>query len=730
MPARAAMPVPDIEIVQPTIDGGSSFAIIVDRTTYDRIGDAVNAYRASIEHDGLPAYVVVHAWESPDQVRSVLMHLRNNRPMLEGAVFVGDIPVPMIRDAQHMTTAFKLDQSRAWERSSVPSDRYYDDFDLEFSYLHRDSVNALFHYYSLKGSSPQRIDRDIYSGRIIAPVHDESKYEMLAAYLFRVAEQKQETNNLDYLLTYNGHGYHSESLNAWEGNLQFVWESFPQLTRPGGTIKNYYHTMGPNLKATLLTELQHPDVDLALFHAHGGNQAQYIHGGDRPRTLDQYVEYIRRFLRSRLRRAQNRDADVEAVYDDYRIRFDIPEAWFAGAFDDSVATADSLISALMDIYYQDIRGINPRPKVIIFDQCFNGNFSAENYVAGEYVFNTGGRTVAAVGNSVNVLQDIWMYELIGVLGHGVRIGLWHQKNNTLENHIIGDPTFRYGTGSPDDYNSRIVIDAGNTTYWSDRLTAESGTERALGLYMLFRHYGEEMTTELVDIYRRDSAATVRMQALKSLATLRNDAFESILTEAIRDPHELIRRKSASWMGEVGKEEYIPYLVEARISDNSERVSYNARYALDKINPDRTHEVARDYVAKLPPSADIESIMWRHVDVFENTTERLEEDGFARALDETAPDIQRIRAVRTFRLYNYQSAIPVLIEVATSEKSSEAVATAALEVLGWFTFSHNRQRIIEICEELLNREGVPDAVAGEALKTKNRLITGANHPLTP
>lgn len=64
---------------------------------------------------------------------------------LEGAVFIGDIPIPMIRKAQHMTSAFKMDEEKSPRLdSSVPSDRFYDDFDLKFDYLGQDTTSALF----------------------------------------------------------------------------------------------------------------------------------------------------------------------------------------------------------------------------------------------------------------------------------------------------------------------------------------------------------------------------------------------------------------------------------------------------------------------------------------------------------------------------------------------------------------------------------------------------------
>ena len=84
--------------------------------------------------DGKRGLLLIDRWGVPDSLRAALKQLYINE-MLEGAVLVGDIPIPMIRDAQHLSSAFKMDQRRAWQSSSVPSDRYYDDFDLEFRFL-------------------------------------------------------------------------------------------------------------------------------------------------------------------------------------------------------------------------------------------------------------------------------------------------------------------------------------------------------------------------------------------------------------------------------------------------------------------------------------------------------------------------------------------------------------------------------------------------------------------
>ncbi|MEG2849237.1 MAG: HEAT repeat domain-containing protein, partial [Bacteroidales bacterium] len=107
----------------------STFAVVVDGVTYSKIKTDVDAYVTSVQTLDRKGVLVIDKWNSPDSLRAVLnkMYKNNN---LEGAVFIGDIPVPMIRDAHHLTTAFKMNPKRDWKDSSVPSDRFYDDFDL------------------------------------------------------------------------------------------------------------------------------------------------------------------------------------------------------------------------------------------------------------------------------------------------------------------------------------------------------------------------------------------------------------------------------------------------------------------------------------------------------------------------------------------------------------------------------------------------------------------------
>ena len=126
-------------------------------------------YAASLATDGKRGVVLTDNISHPDSIRMQLLKLYKN-DNLEGALLIGDIPVAMVRDAQHFTTAFKMNQKSDWKDSSVPSDRFYDDFDLKFDYIRQDGDVPALHYYSLRADSPQYICCDIYSSRIKVPV--------------------------------------------------------------------------------------------------------------------------------------------------------------------------------------------------------------------------------------------------------------------------------------------------------------------------------------------------------------------------------------------------------------------------------------------------------------------------------------------------------------------------------------------------------------------------------
>lgn len=46
-------------------------------------------------------------------------------PFIGRSGLIGDVPVALVRNAQHMTTAFKMNEKAfPWDQSSVPTDRF------------------------------------------------------------------------------------------------------------------------------------------------------------------------------------------------------------------------------------------------------------------------------------------------------------------------------------------------------------------------------------------------------------------------------------------------------------------------------------------------------------------------------------------------------------------------------------------------------------------------------
>ena len=717
--------------ISPGVTTPTQFAIITDSLTYSKIPQAIQAYRDAVERDGLATTILAAAWQSPEIIRAEIQQLASQKTVLEGVVLVGDVPIPMIRDAQHLASAFKMNQERfPYIRSSVPSDRFYDDFDLRFDFIEQDTTNPLLFYYSLRADSPQRIDKDIYSGRIKAPTDGPQKYDLLEKYLLRIAGQKQSIEILDQVLTYNGHGYHSEALSAWESQSLALREQLPDVYRSGQSIKSLYHSMTYEMKGYLFSELEQEALDLAIFHAHGGTQAQYIQGLPAVSgTVKKYIDPIRLYLRGRLRRAKRRNQSLEEAKAELQSQHHFPDEWFEGAFDDSVMVADSIFWSQQDIYSEDLENISPQAEVIIFDQCFTGAFFEPSYLAGSYLFGTGS-VVAGVANSVNVKQDIWSDEFIGLLAEGVRLGNWHRFRNDLENHIIGDPTFRYAAEPSEPLNRALSCRRNAAGYWKRKLNSRNPNLRSLAIHLLFDIEGREMETSLVDIYHHDPSFIVRLQALKSLARLRTPAFEEILLTSIRDPYELIRRITATWMGVIGKEEYIAALIEPSILDNSRRVQYQAAGAIEKIDPAKGYQLTQEFLSTLSDpffrEKEQQSANWN----YPPTEKSLRTEIIPALQSDTLSTKERLQTIRRFRNYQYQAALPDLLALAENNNEELSLRIATLEALGWFAFSHNREQILASCDAVMAASAGDSDLYQEALKTRKRIIAGSNDPLNP
>ena len=424
-------------IIRPGVKSATTFAIFIDSRSYDAAAAEVDAYRAAVERDGLGTYLLIDTWQNPESVRSEIVRMTEARPPLEGVVFIGDIPVAMIRDAQHLTSAFKSSQDRDWKDSSVPSDRYYDDPELQFEFIRRDADEPLYFYYSLTPESRQHIASPIYSARIKPPKREGTDSdELLRTYLRKVVKAHEEQNVLDNLFVFRGHGYNSEAPEAWAGEQIALREQLPALFRTGSSVRFYDFESRWPMKPYLLEKMARKGVDVALCHHHGSPDMQYLNGYRNGSSMNVSIENIKLFLRSKLdgrKDPEKRKAEMIAYYG-------VPEAWCR--LSDSLHTADSVLNRTMDVHIDDLYERPMNPRMVMFDACYNGSFHLDDCIATSYIFGPGD-CVVTQGNSVNALQDKWPDRYIGLLDCGVRIGQWGRHVHYLETHLIGDPTYRF-----------------------------------------------------------------------------------------------------------------------------------------------------------------------------------------------------------------------------------------------------------------------------------------------
>lgn len=726
----AQMSFAQMKVVEPAIKAKSSFAIIIDKMTYEKTGAEVMSYKNSIEKQGLPVYLAVSEWKNPDEIRSYLSGLYKTA-QLEGAVFIGDIPIPMLRDAQHMTSAFKIDQkSFTWAKTSVPSDRFYEDFDLKFKYLKQDSLKKLLYYYSLLPESPQKISKEIYTARIKPSAETGDKFELIKNYLKKVVKAKQLENRLDSMLVFTGHGYNSESIPGYTDEILGLREQFPDMFVNGkGRLKKLNHTMSRDMKKILLTELQNPALDVAMFHAHGEYDTQYLIEYPTPANPDENIEDVKLYLRSKMREAKRRKKNPEEVKEYFIKSLDVKPEWFDGAFSDSVITRDSILAASLDIYSSDVRTISPQAKLMIFDECFNGSLHRDDYIAGEYVFGNGG-VIAGVANSTNALQDQWVAQFMGLLTKGVSLGQWHKFNPLLESHLFGDPTFRFSYSGKQNIAALLRGESRNTGQWEKLLGDQDPNLRALALSMLYKVKGAGYAPELKKIFLSDPAFIVRLHALMCLSSCEGKEFYDVLNAGANDQYEAIRKYSASLMGEVGSEEFIERLVKLMLADESPRVSSNAKNSLMRINPLKAMEVTNRYIDSMPAQAGREPLKARLSAQFKNENKTIFDELLVNVKADTLALKYRLRDMKTFRGYNYKQAVKEITGIVESEKYPNDLRILAAEVLGWYSVYFDKASISAACIRTAENKNNSEILRNEALKTANRLKAGLNSPLIP
>ena len=698
----------------------SGFAVVIDEKSYAEARPQVDAYIAQIETSGLKVHLVIDRTAQPDSLRNLLrdLHAQKEAP-IEGAVLIGDIPVIMVRDAQHLTSAFKMDQVAfdRWE-SSVPSDRFYDDFSLRFEPIGPDSIHPGCYYYSLTAESAQQTRPDIYSGRIRpTDCNGTSRYEKLRHYLEKVVQAKQHPEPVDQILFFSGNGFISESMVARIDEKATLLEHFPWLERQRNGISYIDHKRDVHIKSRLKNEMRRRDLDYAVLHHHGDWNTEYLNDLPKTNNTREQIEQIKLYLRESMRHAAAHDIPADSARARIARRYgEFPDAWFDGVDDASLRARDSIYLSDLDLYLEDFDNYEPGCRVVSLDACFNGSFHRDNSIANAYIFGPG-QTVAVLANSVNVLQDKWIDRYVGLLGLGMNVGNLVKYAPYLEQHIIGDPTFTFASADPKIDVNRLLRDD-KTSTWRRMLREERYPAlQALAVEKLFRR-GELSSQELLRIFRESPSHQLRMQSFINLSECRDDAFIEAVSLGMTDSYEMVERFAANVLARSGDERLIPAMIAASIRNNtSERVEFALKQAMPMFEekklideferqfPQTNYLDARNVHDQIRHAIEVNANRWIAP--------------MQKIMSPDCPKKSRLQEIRSMRNYHIHFLVPQLLEYMRSCDDPD-VQRAMLEAFGWFTLSVNRQMIADTALEMSRDEKLSPEVRNEALKTFNRL----------
>lgn len=716
--------------VAPVMVLANSFAIVIDRTTYSKAKDAVENYRKAVEHDGLKTYLIAAEWANPSQVRDSLKALYNRDKTLEGCVLVGDIPIAMISNAQHMTTAFKMnEQTFPIRESSVPSDRFYDDLHLKFKYLSQDKEDSALYYYKLTEDSPQRLNPNFYSARIRYPEgKNGDKYQAIADFLNKAAKAKYaQPNKLDQVVSYNGASYNMDCLMVYMDEEKAYRENFPLAFQNGTGFKHWNFRMNHAMRNYLLSELKRDGIDVFMFHEHGAPDQQLVNGNEACQETSSRLASVKREIYSHTKKRAKKGESLDSLQQMFSVKFGL-----AAGFWDDYANAeywkkDSIAHAESYISLPDLENIVSNPTFVMFDACYNGSFQDKDQIAGRYIFNPGS-TLVVQGNTRNVLQDRWTIEMIGLLSHGIRVGQYNKLVATLEGHLIGDPTVRFAPISANTVSMDIMTKADNRKYWNRLTKSKYPDIQSLALRMLADcDFGLSEGNEkaraatsamLLSTFRTSPFNTVRMEALKMLSRYGGEDFTEAVRLGLNDPYERIARSSADYAGRIGDVSLLPDIVRVLFEDEDRiRIQYQLNTSLFLFPKEKVIDEVHRYLSasnRMDKKAEMEKAVGSIADNF-----AFRDRGDSVIMDAKAKTDKRISAIRFLRNNPRTQSLDTYLAFLNDTSVPQNLRVLMAEALGWFYLSCRKADIRSFIRKMLVK-GQPDELKEELLQTLERL----------
>ena len=635
----------------------NGLAVVIDPVSYEQAQTEIDRYLEVVESRGLHPFLVIDRWGVPDSIREELIRLHNDEQYpIEGCVLIGDIPVAMVRDAQHMASAFKMDQDRFPRiESSIPSDRFYDSFDLKFDYLDKDSTR--WFYYSLRADGAQKLAPTIYSARITPRDNERGdRYEKLRRYMQRVNEADKAQNRLDRVLMFGGDGNLSGSFAARTDAKMEFYEQFPWMKDQQLSVVYVDYTRDKYIKTRLTDELQDPRTDYALLSHHGDATIQYLSGTRDP--------------------------------------------------------LDLLITKEFDHYH-------PQTPLVSLDACYNGSFHLDDNIQEAYLFGEGNGTLLVLANSVNAIQDKWVNRYTGLLGLGMRAGFMAQLGTFMEFHLFGDPTYSFAPSADADIDINSAITHAPDRFWFRCFTNRYPSVQVLAVHMLALS-DDNWSDAIYRKFISSDNRIVRLACLMELSKYRDDNFKNCIITSLNDEHEMTQRFAVLYAGQSGDPMLAEPIARLRVDNNlSERVDFDLNNVLRSFDSTavfnaakeafrNTYHTNRDSVWN---ALSVKLSNYAGNPVFDiaklNST--------TASYNSKMNAIHSMRNNPPH--YNTDVVLEYLSKPVAPEDS--AIQKAAWEAIGWFSQSYRAADIAAAALKVAHDESFPATVRNEALKTYNR-----------
>ncbi|ERJ58356.1 HEAT repeat domain-containing protein [Sphingobacterium paucimobilis] len=610
------------EIIPSTLEiKDRSFAIVTDRTTFEKCQKEITAYRDVIESEFLPTLIIYHSWKNPEQIKNELKKLYESSKT-EGVIFIGDIPIPMILKAQHLTNV----------STAIPSDRFYDDFSLTFDFLEQSKTNTQLFFYNLGISSPNRIRSTIYSARL-KPLASSSKsndkYQQISTYLNKAVQARQQKNSVDQIMSYVAF----QPLSAWSSQSYFLEEQFPQVLKSSTRFQNYKDDKFRTLQGETINQFRRKDLDIA---------------------------FIRQYALS------------------------------------------------------NVAMIHPNVTLTIFADNPIGNFSEPQYDAGYFTFSPG-NALTVLANSVQPTPHPHPTYLIGSLNMGLNIGQWAKLNNTLESHLLGDPTFFFSLSSADTL-SQFVNETDNKHLVQALSKVSSPEAQSFLLNQLFLNRYEGLTKLLMQYYDSSKYATVRYTCIHIAERQEGEIRSALFSKGIKDPDECIRLEVIHSMARIGDPIFIPALVEAYTENqHAESILSAINMALYAFNKDLIKNIAEQHFMTTNNYTDKSAEKEKFYDT-QFTGVYLEID---KKIFDTNSDRQK-QGIADLHTVHYHPSITRYLEFVRNSKMNIDLRIAMLESLSCFRDSYRKPEIVAACKELMVDTRHSKRLRDEARRTLNNI----------